>query len=205
MNPQLWAFLTRLFASRAMLPVRGPGGRFISGGARAMGPGTAAGTLGVGAAGMADRVREKLYGPTLSPDQAEALERQQRFANWESPENRHQPSEPVVIAASPEVREESPVVIRRDPVVSRAQRVIDVPLPPRREEPRRVYIEPEYQSNGRVVYDGDRVNWGDADSPSDFARADKADLALRGYARGGSTDGNYEHALRLLAAHLMRG
>jgi hypothetical protein len=164
-----------------------------------MGPGTAAGATAIGVEGMRQRLMDRQgeeSGPSISPDQAIAMERSDQYRGWESPENRHMPREEVMIAAPP-VEEPAVAVARK--VVAPREVVRVAPMPPRRETV--VVREPEYQSVGGVLVRPDNsINWGDTDSPSDFFRADQ-ELMRRGNSQGGRNN-EYAYALQALARAL---
>lgn len=154
----------------------------------------AAGAAGIGAAGVYDD-----FGRPVGPAQGAS-------------EQAH--SGPMLSAADayrlgmtqrPPQEEEHPAVAAATPAV-RAAPAREIPLPPPRPAELqqsmlgKIFNGGNYQSNSRLVStptDTAPVNWGNADSPSDFFRADKELQARRAaddYARGGMPTA-HEHAL----------
>ena len=86
------------------------------------------------------------------------------------------------------------------------------PTPVQRQESRPAPVRheaaPDYQSARGAVIQGNKINWGDSDSPADFVRASQAlqdNPGYSGLARGGAaTHDDVAYALQVLHRALMR-
>jgi hypothetical protein len=180
---------------------------------------TSAGIAALAAAHLAAQNREPSIGPYSFDYGREATAPQHRdtgMPNTQLPNlgmmpSHFVPSAPVEEApAAPPTRAPE----RRAPAAAPAR---EAPTPPRRPAElspaersflARLFSGPEYQSTGQRVVDNGRVNWGDADSAADFARASRAMQQQppdENMARGGVPNGDmYRYAMGIIN-RAMRG